>query len=170
MVCLYRFKNRYLIFITFCHLGSDVTALYYSFSFDPKPDWSTLFPLRAEIWQYVDDLITKYNLRERMTFRTEVESAVWDENRKLWRVFLRDKQTGVEYAHDCRILFHGGGVLVDPNYPNIPGMQDFKGDAFHTARWKEDVDVKGKNVVVIGNGCESCNNYIRALFFTSLRF
>ncbi|KIJ55056.1 hypothetical protein M422DRAFT_73698 [Sphaerobolus stellatus SS14] len=130
----------------------DVTALYYSYSFETKSDWSTLFPLREEIWGYLDNLVSKYNLRERMTFRTEVESAVWDENRKLWTVFLRDLQTGMEYSQECRILFSAVGVLVDPKYPDIPGMENFKGATFHTARWKDGVDMAGKNVVLLGNG------------------
>lgn len=88
-----------------------------------------------------------------MTFFTEVESAEWDSERQVWIVHLRDIKTGKHFEHECRILYSAVGVLVEPKYPNIPGKETFKGDIFHTARWKDGVDLRDKNVVVVGNGC-----------------
>ena len=42
---------------------------------------------------------------------------------------------------------------VEVRRKNFPGKDDFKGQAFHTARWPEGVDYSGKRVAVIGSGC-----------------
>ena len=49
------------------------------------------------------------------------------------------------------------GILVEPNaWPtSIPGRNEFQGEVFHSARWREDVRFKGKNVVVVGAGCSA---------------
>jgi hypothetical protein len=68
-------------------------------------------------------------------------------------VHLRDLRTKTHFVHECRLLFSAVGVLVEPKEPNIPGRETFKGEIFHTARWRDDVDLRDKNIVVIGNGC-----------------
>ena len=47
------------------------------------------------------------------------------------------------------------GQLNQPNFPNIPGRDLFKGPSFHSARWDHSVDLKGKNVAVIGTGASA---------------
>jgi cation diffusion facilitator CzcD-associated flavoprotein CzcO len=47
------------------------------------------------------------------------------------------------------------GGLVDPSYPDIPGLDDFEGDMMHTARWNHDVDLTDKRVSVIGTGASA---------------
>ena len=45
------------------------------------------------------------------------------------------------------------GFLSRPNLPEIEGIEEFEGEAFHTARWPEDLDLAGNRVAVIGSGC-----------------
>jgi cation diffusion facilitator CzcD-associated flavoprotein CzcO len=49
------------------------------------------------------------------------------------------------------------GILVEPNpWPSsIPGRDSFKGEVFHSARWREDISLDGKDVVVLGTGCSA---------------
>jgi cation diffusion facilitator CzcD-associated flavoprotein CzcO len=47
------------------------------------------------------------------------------------------------------------GGLVDPAWPDIKGLQSFRGELFHTARWNHDFDLTGKNVAVIGTGASA---------------
>ena len=55
----------------------------------------------------------------------------------------------------CKVLVSAVGGLVEPKqWPdNIPGKNKFQGEIFHSARWRYDVGLKGKNVVVVGTGC-----------------
>ncbi|MBU3705309.1 MAG: NAD(P)/FAD-dependent oxidoreductase, partial [Mycobacterium sp.] len=52
----------------------------------------------------------------------------------------------------ARAVISAVGQLNQPYIPEIPGAGDFAGPAFHTARWDHDVDLAGKNVVMIGAG------------------
>ena len=57
----------------------------------------------------------------------------------------------------AKVIASAVGGLVEPkSWPDtIPGIKDFEGDVFHTARWKKDVDLDGKDVVVVGTGCSA---------------
>lgn len=119
------------------------------------PRWTKLFPSRAEIKQYEDDVVNQYGLRKMMTFRTEVRKCVWREDANRWLLFLVDLETGLSSAHECQILFAATGQLIEPNPCDIPGASSFKGALFHSARWDHSVDLRGKDVLVVGNGCKS---------------
>jgi cation diffusion facilitator CzcD-associated flavoprotein CzcO len=49
------------------------------------------------------------------------------------------------------------GILVEPNpWPSsIPGRDSFRGDVFHSARWRDEISLDGKDVVVLGTGCSA---------------
>ncbi len=57
----------------------------------------------------------------------------------------------------AKVLISCVGGLVEPNpWPQgIPGHETFTGDIFHSARWRYDIDLRDKNVVVIGSGCSA---------------
>lgn len=133
--------------------GCDVPSALYSFSFALNPNWTKLMPSNTEIKEYVDNVVDTYNLRRAMTFGTEVVRSVWREDANRWILYLRELETGRQYTHECQILFAATGQLVEPRPCDIPGASDFGGSIFHSARWDHSVDLEGKNVVVIGNGC-----------------
>lgn len=120
-----------------------------------NPNWTKLYPEHAEIKRYEDEVVTQYGLREKMTFRTEVKNCVWRDDANRWLLFLLDLDTGKVSTHECQILFAATGQLIEPRPCDIPGDSIFEGALFHSARWDHGVDLRGKNVVVVGNGCTS---------------
>src|SRR5439155_18651088 len=54
---------------------------------------------------------------------------------------------------EADVLVTACGILRTPKLPAVPGLDRFGGTAFHTARWRHDVDLSGKRVAVIGTGC-----------------
>lgn len=110
-------------------------------------------PSNSEIKAYEDRVISKYGLEEKMVFNTEVTRCVWSEESSTWTLHLKDLRTGHVGLHICSVLFSATGQLATPQPCTIPGYETFKGALFHSARWRQDVDLKDKNVVVIGNGC-----------------
>ena len=46
-------------------------------------------------------------------------------------------------------------MLIRPSIPDLPGLDDFAGPWFHSARWDHDVDLRGKRVAVIGTGASA---------------
>lgn len=108
----------------------------------------------TEIKAYHDGVVEKYGLREKMRFHAEVDRCVWNEESSTWTLYLTDLKTGKQLIHVSNILFAATGQLVQPNPCEIPGKETFKGEMFHSARWRQDVDLTDKRVVVIGNGCK----------------
>lgn len=63
--------------------------------------------------------------------------------------------TGVAFEERCNILITARGQLSNPNWPDIKGLDDFKGKIMHSAIWDADYDFTDKRIAVIGNGSSS---------------
>jgi cation diffusion facilitator CzcD-associated flavoprotein CzcO len=134
---------------TYPGAACDVPSHLYEFSFDPNPRWSRRYAPQAEIQEYVEDVARRHGVLERIRTGTEVQSARWDEERDKWIL-----QTSAG-EHEADVLVTGCGQLSEPSVPAIPGLDSFEGPAFHTARWRHDVDLTGRRVGVIGTGCSA---------------
>ena len=80
----------------------------------------------------------------------QVTRATWNEHE--WCVQIRDLTTNLVSNDFCDILINASGVLNQWQWPNIPDLDTFRGELVHSARWKKDLHLVGKNVGVIGNG------------------
>lgn len=138
------FENRYP------GCGVDTPSLTYTFSCRPN-DWSMYFPLRDEIEEYLLDTAKEFGLYENAHFNTHVEETRWNEGTGKWDVTITTAQ-GKRETRSADYLFSAVGILNIPKYPNIPGLEDFAGDVYHTSRWPNDAQLAGKRVAVIGNG------------------
>ncbi|GJJ09075.1 hypothetical protein Clacol_003297 [Clathrus columnatus] len=136
-------------------LRSDVPTILYSYSFFKNDDTSHIFSPGSDIQTYLGQVIDKYNLHPYMSFSTEWISAKWDESRHLWVLELKNTKTGEKIIHECRVLYSAVGLLTYAKFPEISGLDTFKGRLIHTYEWPEDVDVADKDVVIIGNGCSA---------------
>ncbi len=125
----------------------DIPSHLYSLSFEPKLDWSRMYPLQPELHAYLRQIADKHGLRPHMRFSTAVQGAVWDEAQALWRV-----TTSAGDTVTARVMVSGMGALHYPAYPNLPGLQSFQGHAFHSSDWDHGYDLRGKRVAVIGTG------------------
>lgn len=125
----------------------DVQSHMYSFSFAGKANWSKRYAPWHEIQQYILDTTDQYNLRPHIRFGQEVIAANFDESAGLWTI-----RTAIGDTFIARHWVLASGPLHVPQYPNIKGLDSFKGKVFHSARWQHDYDLKGKNVVSIGTG------------------
>ena len=76
--------------------------------------------------------------------------AHWDDSEYRWHVFT---ESGSEYV--AQFLISGAGALHIPRMPDIEGMDEFRGAAFHSAQWDHSVDLTGKRVAVIGTGASA---------------
>ena len=129
---------------------TEVNAYCYFFDRDlyESWQWSERYPRHTEIRAYLNHVADRYDLRRSYQFNTQVESAVWDEERSRW-ILTTDR--GQTFA--ARFLIEAVGLLSATNIPEFPGQENFEGKIYHTARWPhEDVDLAGKRVAVIGTG------------------
>ena len=53
------------------------------------------------------------------------------------------------------VLISAVGGFNTPRVPDIDGLSDFTGNWVHSARWPQDLDLRGKRVAVVGNGASA---------------
>jgi cation diffusion facilitator CzcD-associated flavoprotein CzcO len=134
---------------TYPGAACDVASHLYEFSFAPNPRWSRRYAPQAEIQAYLEDVARRHGVLERVRTGTEVTAASWDEERARWVL-----QTSAG-EHEAEVLLTACGQLSVPSVPPIPGLGDFAGPAFHTARWRHDVDLANRRIAVVGTGCSA---------------
>ncbi|XP_014557842.1 hypothetical protein COCVIDRAFT_96061 [Bipolaris victoriae FI3] len=135
----------------------DVWSMLYSYSFEQNPEWTREYPGQEEILDYLRNVARKYNLYKYIRFNTAAEAATWDDSKNRWRVDVnvigsKDAEFASGYSIECDFLVSAVGQLNQPRYPDIPGLQDFKGKVMHSARWDWSHTLEGKRVGIIGNG------------------
>lgn len=140
---------------TYPGVGCDVDSHLYSFSFNPNPNWSQRFAEQPEILAYLNSTVDKFEIRPHVRCETEIIEAKWAESQKLWKVHIKDRQTGHTFWREAEILVSCVGTISIPKKCEIPNLEKFQGSTWHSARWNHDFDVQGKTVAVVGNGCSA---------------
>jgi cation diffusion facilitator CzcD-associated flavoprotein CzcO len=130
----------------------DSESYYYSYSFSDEVQqewqWRERYAGHAEIRGYLDHIADRFDLRRDITFDTRVTGARFDAAENSWTVVT---DTGATFS--AQFLITAVGCLSAANIPNIPGLDQFEGDWYHTGQWPhDDVDFNGKHVGIIGTG------------------
>ena len=130
----------------------DSESYSYGYSFSKQLlaewDWTEHFSPQPETLRYLNHVADKFDLRRDIRFRSRVTTAHFNDEARNWVLTLED---GSRFR--SRFLITAIGVLSAHVMPRIAGVDTFKGQAFHTARWPhEPVSFEGKRVAVIGTG------------------
>jgi cation diffusion facilitator CzcD-associated flavoprotein CzcO len=128
----------------------DIPSYLYSFSFAPSTEWTRMYPGQQEIHDYLKRCVERYGIAPYLRLNTRFREAIWDEAEGGWNVTAGDGM----HIH-ARVLVSGMGALHVPRYPDLKGLDRFKGRAFHSATWDHEVDLDGKNVAVVGTGASA---------------
>jgi len=89
-------------------------------------------------------------------FNTRVKLVEWDEENNLHTLTLEDVVSGQTMQTQAEVVIQAVGGFTSPMFPHdIPGREKFAGLLWHSLHWRHDVDLKGKVVGVIGNGCSA---------------
>ena len=129
--------------------GCDVPSALYSFSFSPSHKWSHLFAKQPEILTYLEEVVEKYDLGGKIEFNNELISAKWDEAKSIWNL---ETSKG---KYQAKTVVFTTGPITEPSMPKLKGIETFKGEMFHSARWNHDYDLTGKRIAVIGTGASA---------------
>ena len=135
---------------TYPGAACDVPSHLYSFSFAPKHDWSFRYARQPEILAYLEDVTDRFDLRQHIRFGVSVTGAAYDERDCTWRV-----QTSASSAAVFDVFMPAVGQLSTPSIPAFAGLQDFRGAAFHAARWDHSAAQAGKRVAVVGSAASA---------------
>ncbi|WP_334186536.1 alpha/beta hydrolase fold domain-containing protein [Noviherbaspirillum sp.] len=135
---------------TYPGCACDVPSHMYSFSFERKHDWSRMYSTQPEILAYLMHCAGKHHLAPHIRLGAEMRDAVFDEATNIWKVTMADGR-----SLTARFLVSALGALSRPSYPRLPGIERFKGKAFHSAEWDHGYTLAGKRVAVIGTGASA---------------
>jgi cation diffusion facilitator CzcD-associated flavoprotein CzcO len=128
----------------------DIPSHLYSFSFAPSTEWTRMYPGQQEIHAYLKHCVERYALAPYLRLNTRFQEAIWDESAGVWNATV-----GEGMCLRARVLVSGMGALHVPRYPDLRGLERFKGPAFHSSNWNQNVELAGKNVAVIGTGASA---------------
>ena len=130
----------------------DSESWTYGYSFSDEIlrewEWSEHFAAQPETLRYCNFVADKLDLRRDIEFRCRITAAVWDDEAGEWDIEREDGRRA-----RARFLITAIGPLSAPTMPTIPGVETFRGEAYHTGLWPhEPVSFVGKRVAVIGTG------------------
>ncbi|KAF2648441.1 monooxygenase [Lophiostoma macrostomum CBS 122681] len=130
----------------------DVPAHNYVFSWEPKKDWSAVYVGNEEIKSYFKGFAAKYDLNRYIRVNQQVVEAAWDDPTGKWTVKVRNNATGAATERTCDILVNASGILNNWKWPDISGLDTFRGKLLHSANYDNSYELTGKHVGLIGNG------------------
>ena len=130
----------------------DIESMQYSYSFDENLQqewsWSEHFSPQPELEAYANHVADRFDLREEIRFETRVNELTFDDSADEWHV-----GTAFGERFVAKYVIAATGSLDVSNVPDWPGLDSFKGEAYHTSRWPaEGVELAGKRVGLIGTG------------------
>ncbi|KAK5726792.1 hypothetical protein LTR15_002681 [Elasticomyces elasticus] len=141
-------------------VACDIPSHAYAYAFAPNPDWPRVLASGQDVWAYLDRVCNVFGLRKCMRFNTEVLGLYWQDVEGKWLVKLRtttpEGQT-VESEDTCDIVLYHKGGLNTPKMPKLPGLDTFRGQVIHTARWPKDYSQErwGERIAVLGSGASA---------------
>ncbi|CZR66978.1 related to steroid monooxygenase [Phialocephala subalpina] len=130
----------------------DIPSHSYQYTWAPNPNWKKFYSPGPEILEYFQDIAEKYDLRRYIKFRHQIISAIWDEEAGIWNIRVKNLETGEEIEDWCHFFINASGFLNNWKWPEIKGLDTFKGDIKHSAAWNPETDLSNKTVAVIGSG------------------
>ncbi|MHC5903772.1 flavin-containing monooxygenase [Streptomyces sp. S6] len=127
----------------------DVPSHLYSFSFAPNSEWPRTFSGQGHIRAYLEKVADVFGIRPHLRFGSEVKRMEWNAERLCWDIETASGELSADFVVSAT------GPLSDPKLPDVPGLETFPGEVFHSARWNHDFDLRGKRVAVIGTGASA---------------
>ena len=126
----------------------------YTFGYRFKPWTGTPIATAAEILSYMGEVIADNDLAPHIRYHHRIASADWSSRDKQWTIEATRTDTGDAVRFTANFLWMCQGYYRhEQGYtPHWDGMESFKGQIVHPQTWPDDLDYKGKNVVVIGSG------------------
>ena len=142
---LARYENQYP------GAACDIPSHSYQFSFNPRPDWSSLYAPSWEIRDYLQGAAKKYGADRFIKLQHKVVGASWNQEEGKWHVKV-EKPDGSVFEDISDVVVSARGNLNNKQWPDIPDLWDFQGEIMHSAGWNKDYDFRNKRIGLIGSG------------------
>jgi cation diffusion facilitator CzcD-associated flavoprotein CzcO len=138
-------------FFKYPGIRSDSDLHTFGFPFNP---WKAPNPIATgeNIIKYIHETASRFGIEEHIQYKHKVVSADWSSESQCWRLEVNnDGNEKIMYAKFL-IMATGYYDYDKPLEVEIPGLNNFKGKVVHPQFWPEDLDYKGKKMVIIGSG------------------
>ncbi|QXX85419.1 NAD(P)/FAD-dependent oxidoreductase [Acinetobacter lwoffii] len=133
-------------------IRSDSDMSTFGFNFKPWKKESVLAD-GASIKNYLAEVVEEFKLQPKIHFQHRVLSANYDSATCKWSVEIVDAQGKTQIWIANFILGCTGYYNYDQGFqPEFPNQTAFKGEFIHPQHWPENLNYKGKKVVIIGSG------------------
>jgi cation diffusion facilitator CzcD-associated flavoprotein CzcO len=134
---------------TYPGAACDIPSRLYSLSSAPSAAWSRRYPSQPEIKTYAQSLPQRLALEPHIRYSISANQMQWDNSSALWQI---DTNTG---RINARFLVTANGGLETPNLLTLAGLEQFSGVTAHTAKWPDQLNLKGKRVALVGTGASA---------------
>lgn len=134
-------------------IRSDSDMCSFSYGFRPWQEESVLADGKS-IRNYIETTAEEYGVKDKIHFGLKTTAMDWSSSDRRWRVTAEDESSGKLVEFTCGFLVGCTGYYnhQEGYRPEFPGEADFKGQIIHPQFWPEQLDYRGKRVVVIGSG------------------
>jgi cation diffusion facilitator CzcD-associated flavoprotein CzcO len=126
----------------------------HTFGYRFKPWTSAPIATAAEIRSYMGEVIEENDLGRHIRYRHKIATASWSSQDNLWTIEATRTDAGEAVRFTANFLWMCQGYYRHSvGYtPQWDGMDSYRGQIVHPQSWPDDLDYKGKQVVVIGSG------------------
>ncbi|MFZ0017438.1 MAG: NAD(P)/FAD-dependent oxidoreductase, partial [Acetobacteraceae bacterium] len=126
----------------------------HTFGYRFKPWRGAPIATAAQIMSYMGEVIDENDLGRHIRYRHQITSASWSSTDNLWTIVAVRGDTGETVRFTANFLWMCQGYYrhSEGYMPHWDGMEKFEGQIVHPQTWPEDLDYRGKKVVVIGSG------------------
>ncbi len=126
----------------------------YTFGYRFKPWTGAPIATAEEILKYMGEVISENGLAPHIRYQHKINTAQWSDKDKLWTLEGVRTDTGNTVRFTANFLWMCQGYYRHSKgyTPEWPGMKEFKGRIVHPQTWPDDLDYKGRKVIVIGSG------------------
>ncbi|QSZ36642.1 hypothetical protein DSL72_006523 [Monilinia vaccinii-corymbosi] len=155
----------------------DTPSHGYTLNFALNPDWPLYASKATDIWKYLNKVCEAFDLKKYMNFNTEIVGCFWDEESGKWTVKVKQTSESGEkiFEETCDVLLHAAGLLSNFKWPDIKGIEKFKGKLIRelsiswifvhaysleqdSAKWPKDYQEEqwqNESVAILGSGASS---------------
>jgi len=130
---------------------SDSHSYIFRYSFDKEDlqtyqGWPERYVKQPEVLAYLRHIVDRHDLRKDLQFNTALLRAHFDDENNVWEIETSRGNFTVRY------LITALGLLSKSNVPDIPGLNTFEGEMYHSSQFPDHYDFSTKRVGVIGSG------------------
>ena len=130
---------------------TDSESYYYCLMFSKELlqewSWSQRYPSWKETLSYMHFVAERCDMWPHIQLNTEIVAADYQNDQGIWKV-----TTASGEFFTCKYFVSSMGMISHPVVPDIKDKDSFKGPIFHSARWPDGLEYKGKRVGIIGAG------------------